>query len=112
MDVVPNLVFCRKNSLSLKSINIYYHLNYGGLRQFNSSYAASSLSSSGNGRSISSTDDNVHRPKCDICFKFNNAINGSRQTMSFHLCPNDVVVRDFRPTAGPVAPPSKLRRRN
>ena len=130
-EVIPNLVLRRKNSdymkmveerserenysLSLNSINVYYdYLNnmyayFGGLWGFSDDAS----SSSANGRSISSTDDDVHRrPQCDVCFKFNNALNGSRQTLPFHLCPNDVVVRDFRSTAGPIAPPSKLRRRH
>ena len=83
-------------------------MNYGGLKRFSHDAASSSSS---NERSISSTDDKVHhRRQCDVCFKFNNARTGSDETMSFHFCPNDVVVWDFRTSAGPIAPPSKLRR--
>ena len=85
-----------ENSLSLNSKNIYYDLNYGGLRRFSHDAASSS---SANGRSIISCDDKVyHRQRCDICssFKAKFIIEG---------------IRDFRTTAGPIAPPSKLRRR-
>ena len=125
-EVIPNVVLRRRcsdymemvevkerdweNSLSLNSINIYYDLNYEGLRRF--SHDAACSYSSGNGRSNSSSYDKVHhRRQCDVCFKFDNARNGSDETMSFHFCPNDVIVRDFRTTAGPIAPPSKPRRR-